>query len=306
MKCKAAQGSLTAYIDGELDKQTADVVKTHLNLCSTCSLEYDRMKKTLAATRAWEARPLPEGLAATVQERAERGEKPRRVSVWPGGVVPSLDLLARPAWQLAVVCLVLVIGVALGHFLWPRQAQRDDVGGVGLVEKNGAREGALEMLATLQKLKLVLAMRDGTQRVIAEHSAMQRRLAEAIDPELAAQVAAYHEAEALIAEGRLDEADAILGDLESADPPFVLAPYVRITRLAAQLLPAARPRGSGVYAELLMPEVIASPERLYEAIAKHSTRFAHVYIEALDEGLEPFDRIRFPNLLRHIPEAPGW
>ena len=151
-----------------------------------------------------------------------------------------------------------------------------------------AREQALEMLATLQRLKLVLGLRERTEHMVAAHSEMQRRLAASVSPEIAEQVGAYHEAEALIAAGRLDEAEAILGDLESANPPFVLAPYVRLTRLAARCVRDEKAFGPSDYTAVLL----RSPERVYEAIAKRSQAFAWAYIEAL----ETFDPAKLPQL----------
>jgi len=290
MKCKAVEKRLPAYIDGELDAATQDVVKTHLNLCSACSLAYDGMKKTLAAARAWQARPLPEGFAGAVLERAERGEMPRRVSARP-----RLVAVPRLAWQIGAACLILVVGLVLGRALWPRHVVRTVV---REVKPPGAAAGAIEMLGTLQKLKLVLSLRRGTEEMIAEHSAIQRRLAEAVDPVLARQVAAYQQAEALIADGRLEDAEMILDGLESEDPPFVLAPYVRITRLAARAVPVKSARSP---AELLLPEVLATPERLYAAMAKYSQQFASAYAEALDEGLDTFSPGRLWEIFQRVP-----
>ena len=276
MKCRQVEERLPAYIDAELDAATRDVVKTHLNLCPACSLAYDSMKKTLAAARHWKARPLPEGFVETVRERAARGDAPRRVSVrlrTPG--VPRL------AWQVGAACAILVVGLVFGRLLWPRQVERTVV---RHVRPAGAREQAVEMIATLQKVKLVLSLRRGTEQIIAEQSAIQRGLAEEVDPTLARQVAEYQRAEALIAAGRLDEAEPILAALEAADPPFVLAPYVRITRLAARTAVVESVRTP---AELLLPEVLATPERLYAAISKYSRRLAGAYTEALEQGLGP-------------------
>jgi hypothetical protein len=277
MKCKEVEKRLPAYVDGELDAAVREVVKTHLNLCPACSLAYDAMKKTLAAARHWRARPLPEGFTETVRERAERGDTPRPVSV--GFRVP---VVPRLAWQIGAACLILLGGLVLGRLLWPRQVERIVVEHVGAA---GAREQAVETIATLQKLKLVLSLRRGTEQIIAEQSAIQRRLAEAVGPVLARQVAAYQRAEALIAEGRLDEAELILAELEAAHPPFVLAPYVRITRLAAR---AVKVESVRTPAELLLPEVLATPERLYAAIAKYSRQVAGAYTEALERGLGAF------------------
>jgi len=276
MKCKDVEKRLPAYIDAELDAATREVVKTHLNLCPACSLTYDTMKKTLEAARRWKARALPEGFVGTVRERAARGDAPRPVSVrLPVPGVPRL------AWQVAAACAILVVGLVFGRLLWPRQVERTVVRHVKPV---GARAQAVEMIATLQKVKLVLSLRRGTGPIIAEQSAIQRRLAEAVDPVLARQVSDYQRAEALIAEGRLDEAEPILAKLESAHPPFALAPYVRITRLAARTAAVESARSP---AELLLPEVLATPERLYAAIAKYSRQVAGAYAEALERGLGP-------------------
>ncbi len=281
MKCKAVRKQLTAYVDGELDEQTREVLKTHLNLCSECSLDYDAMRKTLAAARAWEPSRLPGGFTEAVCERAARGDRPRSLRV-----PPSLVPVPRLAWQVGAACLILVVGLVLGALIRPR-AVEPEAGPEAVAAQEGHRE-ALEILAELQRLKLVLGLRERTEHIVAAHSDMQRRLAASISPELAEQVAAYHEAEALIAAGWLDEADAILDDLESAQPPFVLAPYVRLTRLAARCVRDERPFGLSDYTAV----VLRSPERVYEAIAKQSQALASAYIEAL----ETFDPAKLPPL----------
>lgn len=282
MKCKAVTKQLTAYVDGELDEQAREVLKTHLNLCPDCSVAYDAMKKTLAAARAWEPSRLPGGFAEVVCERAARGDKPR-----PLRVSPSLPPIPRLAWQVGAACLLLVVGLVLGAVIGPR-AVEPEAGPEAVTADKALDAEALEMLATLQRLKLLLGLRERTEHMVAAHSEMQRRLAASVSPEIADQVAAYHEAEALIAAGRLDEAEAILGDLESSQPPFVLAPYVRLTRLAARCVRDEKPFGPSDYAAVLL----RSPERVYEAIAKRSQAVASAYIEAL----ERFDPAKLPPL----------
>jgi anti-sigma factor RsiW len=261
MECASVQKRLTAYIDNELDAQTRGIVKTHLNLCSTCSLEYDGLKKTLANARAWGAKPLPEGFAATVRERAERGEAPRAARA------PSLSLLewfaSLPrrggAWQVAAACALLLVGLVLGHLVWARHVVSERV--VTVPRVAGERDETLAMLELLQKQKIVLGIGKGNERTIATLSDMQRDLATSLGPPLAGKVALYQEAEAMIAAGRYDDAETILGDL-ARDKDFVLAPYARITRLAAQPLPGGGPR----VADVLLSEALGSPERLYRAV----------------------------------------
>jgi anti-sigma factor ChrR (cupin superfamily) len=287
MKCKAVQKQLTAYVDGELDEQAREVLKTHLNLCPDCSVAYDAMKKTLAAARAWEPSRLPGGFAEVVCERAARGDTPR-----PLRLRPSVPPIPRLAWQVGAACLLLVMGLVLGAVIRPRTVEPEAGLEAATADKALDAEAldaeALEMLATLQRLKLLLGLRERTEHMVAAHSEMQRRLAASVSPEIADQVGAYHEAEALIAAGRLDEAEAILGDLESSQPPFVLAPYVRLTRLAARCVRDERPFGPSDYTAVLL----GSPERVYEAIAKRSEAFASAYIEAL----ERFDPAKLPPL----------
>jgi hypothetical protein len=294
MECASVQKRLTAYIDNELDAQTRGIVKTHLNLCSTCSLKYDGLKKTLANARAWGAKPLPEGFAATVRERAERGEAPRAARA------PSLSLLEwfaslpRPAWQVAAACALLLAGLVLGHLVWPRHVVSERV--VTVPQAVGERDETLAMLELLQKQKIVLSIGEGNERTIATLSDMQRDLATSLGPPLAGKVALYQEAEAMIAAGRYDDAESVLGDL-ARDKDFVLAPYARITRLAAQPLP-----GGGLrVADVLLSEALGSPERLYWAVRARTSGLTRAYAEALDEGLEWLGPIRLPEILYRSP-----
>ena len=94
-----------------------------------------------------------------------------------------------------------------------------------------AADGAEGYGYTVHQLdELFLSRLNLVERTIAELSAMQRGLAEAVDPQLAGRVALYHEAEALITQGRLDDAEAILGDLERAEH------YQRVVRSAARFV----------------------------------------------------------------------
>jgi anti-sigma factor RsiW len=306
MECKAVHKRLAAFIDGELEAPVREVVKTHLNLCSRCSIEYDRMKKTLRAARAWASRPLPQGFAAAVQERAERGELPRPVR---GPLLDVAGLLCGlPRWsrQAVAVCLVLAVGLVLGHVVWPK---RTAVQGVGdSVEADGAaqaaadpfKQNALETLATIQKLKVIQSMRQGTEEAIAEHNAVQRALAQAIDPELAGKVTLHQQAEALLAAGQYDDAEAILSDLEH-DASYPLAVYAGLQRRFGQPVPSSE----AVYAELLRPDVLMSPERLYRVVRRHSSEFARTYTEALEAGLKPFESIKLPESFWQPPDASG-
>ncbi|MBN1916481.1 MAG: zf-HC2 domain-containing protein [Verrucomicrobia bacterium] len=293
MECKTVRKRLSAYIDDELDAQTREIVKTHLNLCSTCSLEFDGLKKTLATARAWRARPLPEGFVATVRERAERGETPRPEGTRLSAFLERLRALPRPAWQVAAVCAVLLLGVVLGHVVWPRHVERvADV----RIDGNGVRAEAQATLVTLQKLKIILGMSDGNERTIATLNGMQRDLAMSLGPAVADRVTLYHSAEAMIAAGRLDDAEAILNDLIH-DETFALAPYARITRLAAQPVPGTAPR----MADVLLPEVLGSPERLYEAVRTRTSGLRRAYAEALGAGTEWLEPIRLPEILYRPP-----
>jgi len=121
MKCGAVRQRLAAYVDREVDEKTRVVIKTHLGLCSACSVAYDRMCKTLKAGRAWQPRPLPEGFVGAVVERAALGERPRRVRFGTGLRVPRVP---RIAWQVGAACVLVGVGVVLGHVLWPRQVER--------------------------------------------------------------------------------------------------------------------------------------------------------------------------------------
>jgi len=121
MKCAAVRKRLAAYLDGELDRRTGEILKTHLSLCSACSVAYDRMRNALGAARTWQARPLPEGFGEMVRGRAALGERARRVRFRPAlraGAVPRL------VWEIGAGCLILVIGFVLGHLFWPGQVER--------------------------------------------------------------------------------------------------------------------------------------------------------------------------------------
>jgi len=298
MKCKAVRKVLPAYMDSELEPAAREVVKTHLNLCPACSLALQGLKRTLAAARAWDARPLPAGFADAVRERAAAGGKMRRVSARPAPAWPLPIGVPRFVWQAAAPCLILMVGLSLGYWVWPdRNGQGTTDGQAAL-----AREEAIEMIESLQKLKTVLILRGGRQDMIIEHSKLQAQLAKGVGPEVAEQVAAYHRAEWLIGQGHVDEAEAAFNDLEASGRSGVLARYVPITLLAARTLPTPEPRG---YAGALLPELLAAPERLHEAMAKHCRNLARDYVRAVDDGIEALNPANLPRLVPKRSKQPN-
>ncbi len=103
MKCEEAEGSIDAYLDGELDAGARAALETHLSACADCA---GRRRELAALSSALRAQApyhrAPAGLRATVR-RALRGGAARGPVAWRARVAPGLTGVA-----LGFACAVLL------------------------------------------------------------------------------------------------------------------------------------------------------------------------------------------------------
>ncbi|HSO70905.1 MAG TPA: zf-HC2 domain-containing protein [Arachnia sp.] len=59
VECHRVAKVLQAYLDGEVDHMTADMVSTHLETCRRCGLEANTYRAIKAATLGAESEPAP-------------------------------------------------------------------------------------------------------------------------------------------------------------------------------------------------------------------------------------------------------
>ncbi len=131
MKCAKIKRRLSAYLDGELDAATAEMVTDHLRRCTNCSAEAERLQR--AYYLLGEGSELPADPFFVTRLRA-------RLSAADGGTISST--LQRWTWRLvmpAAVVVGLFFGVMLGtqiqqNWLGAQWNSNDDFSGQFLYE----------------------------------------------------------------------------------------------------------------------------------------------------------------------------
>lgn len=116
--CETIAPQLSAYVLGERDGATLQVIEEHVRGCTTCrqALAADRAVAALLPLSVPDAQPLPDLRARVidaVDAAAQGRERPRRSSGWRGWMQPRL------LWRgLALALLVALLG-------WNAVLQRD-------------------------------------------------------------------------------------------------------------------------------------------------------------------------------------
>lgn len=119
MKCKGLRDLIPDYLAGEMSTGDLELFEAHLAVCVDCQVELEQMESTWVALGGLpdeEPRPELRGrFYAMLEEekrrlaRAERGSWLRRLDRWLNSWWPS-----RPAIQVAMAALLLVVGVTAG------------------------------------------------------------------------------------------------------------------------------------------------------------------------------------------------
>lgn len=89
MNCAEASIWISAYLDGELDPETALAVAGHLETCDGCRGEFEALSSVDGMMRALPREDLPSGFAAAVAASALAGRK-AVVSFAPSGAFGRL------------------------------------------------------------------------------------------------------------------------------------------------------------------------------------------------------------------------
>lgn len=105
MKCTELQRKISSFIDGELEKDSADALRTHLLQCEDCRTWYERL---LALDRNLTASSLFHPDAALTQRVKEKISS--RASA---GTDRSIRYLW---WRAAAVAAAIVLAVGVGNF----------------------------------------------------------------------------------------------------------------------------------------------------------------------------------------------
>lgn len=79
MSCRPE--SVTAYVDGELEREAREEIDAHLPLCATCREQVQAERALRSGLRALPAPPIPERLEQAL--RAQLRREPRRIAALP-------------------------------------------------------------------------------------------------------------------------------------------------------------------------------------------------------------------------------
>ncbi len=106
MICKNLKNRLSAYLDGELDARTSSQIALHLEECSSCKFEFERLQKLNMFLEA--EQPLPADPYFLSRLRARLRNEDRKMPV------------VSNAWRWAARALVpvtIAVGLVFGIFL---------------------------------------------------------------------------------------------------------------------------------------------------------------------------------------------
>ncbi len=71
-ECLALFEKLSEFIDGELDERTCRRIRQHIADCAPCEVCVETLKRTVGLCRHLESDPVPEELAARLQDLVHR------------------------------------------------------------------------------------------------------------------------------------------------------------------------------------------------------------------------------------------
>jgi len=74
--CKNLLGSLSEYVDGELDPALCAEIERHLAECEDCRIMVDTLRKTIILYRMAGHRPVPEEVKARLYAVLQLGTAP--------------------------------------------------------------------------------------------------------------------------------------------------------------------------------------------------------------------------------------
>lgn len=115
MRCKKASELMMARLDGQLDHQVTAALDEHLEVCSTCRAEWQRLHALDSLLRSASAVPAPPHLHVWITTRISRREEVRRAI--GGGLTLALGAASLALLMLIPVALRLVANLGIAPAL---------------------------------------------------------------------------------------------------------------------------------------------------------------------------------------------
>jgi hypothetical protein len=141
MKCEAVQENISAYFDGELDRQDVDIMLNHVDACNSCQRVFESFSSLQEFVRT-EIHPLlvpahvDKALASRIANDTLQTMKPKR----PASVFDKIfdALIPSSKWAIAGQLLaVFVVSLSLGLFIAKHISKPQNL--VATHEKGGSR-----------------------------------------------------------------------------------------------------------------------------------------------------------------------
>ncbi len=107
MRCDDVREIITIFLEGELDKETSEMVKAHIDLCKSCKSLMKDSAKIIRSLRTIESLPVPERVVEGILKATTK--KRRRFSFLP---------VFQPQWVFAFSVFVL----SFLFFTYPKKA----------------------------------------------------------------------------------------------------------------------------------------------------------------------------------------
>lgn len=121
MSCRWFRKRLVAYVDEELPQRQREMLARHLEACSACRREAERLRALAPVLQDIVLPDFPEELTARILATAER-QLARRGNRWSQRlrVEPILPPWGMRTAAAAVLLLGITIGSVLGENTWPK------------------------------------------------------------------------------------------------------------------------------------------------------------------------------------------
>ena len=124
MDCKTAVDNISAYLDKSLDEHELNEFQSHLKACTKCSSELQAFQAIVSEAQTFEPVQAPESLWARIENELDTPRRPFYTIVLNRikdlkEKVDSLVKIPAPAFKLAGVMAVLIIGVFVGRYFLP-------------------------------------------------------------------------------------------------------------------------------------------------------------------------------------------
>jgi len=115
--CRPFRSQLSAYLDGELQVPQRDAVRRHVEACSGCSLELQRLERLAGYLREIRTPEVPEALTRRILVAASSTTLAPRSPRWAWVHSLLLGPVRSPWLARAAVCFLFILGVVTGSFL---------------------------------------------------------------------------------------------------------------------------------------------------------------------------------------------